>query len=93
MAHITQPEKVSATAIAEHVDNREKLRIDDDDVHWWKQPGLRRLYLLMPFLFLGSTTLGYDGSLLNGLQAMPSWKSCEWFEGIVLDVADMDSLS
>ena len=48
----------------------------DDAVHWWKQPGLRRLYLLMPFLFLGSTTLGYDGSLLNGLQAMDSWESC-----------------
>jgi hypothetical protein len=49
---------------------------NQDDVHWWKQPGLRRLYLLMPFLFLGSTTLGYDGSLLNGLQAMPTWRDC-----------------
>lgn len=48
----------------------------NDDVHWWKQKGLRQLYLLMPFLFLGSTTLGYDGSLLNGLQAMPTWKEC-----------------
>lgn len=48
----------------------------EDEVHWWKQPGLRRLYLLMPFLFLGSTTLGYDGSLLNGLQAMPTWQDC-----------------
>lgn len=43
---------------------------------WWKQPMLRRLYLMMPFLFLGSTTLGYDGSLLNGLQTMPSWQDC-----------------
>lgn len=51
--------------------------IGDDDIHWWKQKGLRQLYLLMPFLFLGSTTLGYDGSLLNGLQAMPTWKDCE----------------
>lgn len=50
----------------------------DDDIHWWKQPGLRRLYLLMPFLFLGSTTLGFDGSLLNGLQAMPTWKECKF---------------
>lgn len=47
-----------------------------EDLHWWKQPGLRRLYLLIPFLFLGSTTLGYDGSLLNGLQAMPTWQEC-----------------
>ncbi|OBT94961.1 hypothetical protein VE01_07454 [Pseudogymnoascus verrucosus] len=44
------------------------------DVHWWQQPNLRNLYLLMPFLFLGSTTLGYDGSLVNGLQTMPSWQ-------------------
>jgi hypothetical protein len=35
----------------------------DDERHWWQQPGLRSLYILMPFLFLGSTTLGYDGSL------------------------------
>lgn len=46
------------------------------DVHWWQQPNLRNLYLLMPFLFLGSTTLGYDGSLVNGLQTMPSWQEC-----------------
>lgn len=46
------------------------------DVHWWRQPKLRNLYLMMPFLFLGSTTLGYDGSLINGLQTMPSWQEC-----------------
>src|SRR4051794_12714942 len=40
------------------------------EIPWWKQPVLRNLYLMMPFLFLGSTTLGYDGSLLNGLQTM-----------------------
>ncbi|KXJ85541.1 general substrate transporter [Microdochium bolleyi] len=41
---------------------------------WWQQPKLRQLYLMMPFLFLGSTTLGYDGSLLNGLQTMQTWR-------------------
>ncbi|KAL3419463.1 hexose transporter protein [Phlyctema vagabunda] len=41
---------------------------------WWKQPYLRTLYFMMPFLFLGSTTLGYDGSLLNGLQTMDTWQ-------------------
>lgn len=49
----------------------------EEVVHWWNQPELRKLYFLMPFLFLGSTTLGYDGSLLNGLQAMPTWQECE----------------
>jgi hypothetical protein len=48
----------------------------EDKVSWWRQPELRKLYLMMPFLFLGSTTLGYDGSLLNGLQAMPTWNEC-----------------
>jgi len=48
----------------------------EDPRPWYKQPELRKLYLMMPFLFLGSTTLGYDGSLLNGLQTMPAWKSC-----------------
>lgn len=43
---------------------------------WYKQPNLRRLYLMLPFLFLGSTTLGYDGSLVNGLQTMPAWQEC-----------------
>lgn len=47
------------------------------EVPWWKQQMLRRLYFMMPFLFLGSTTLGYDGSLLNGLQTMDSWQDCK----------------
>lgn len=33
---------------------------------WWKDPGLRRLYIMAPILFLGSTINGYNGSLLNG---------------------------
>ncbi|KAK5734463.1 hypothetical protein LTR17_008964 [Elasticomyces elasticus] len=44
-------------------------------VTWWKSPGLRTLYLMMPILFLGSTISGYDGSLLNGLQTMPAWQA------------------
>ncbi|KAF2016646.1 general substrate transporter [Aaosphaeria arxii CBS 175.79] len=47
----------------------------EDERPWYQQPELRKLYLLMPFLFLGSTTLGYDGSLLNGLQTMPAWQA------------------
>jgi hypothetical protein len=50
----------------------------EDERPWYKQPELRTLYLMMPFLFLGSTTLGYDGSLLNGLQTMPAWKECTY---------------
>ncbi|EAT91637.2 hypothetical protein SNOG_00142 [Parastagonospora nodorum SN15] len=61
---------VHSEDIAVHSHNAEDPR------PWYKQPELRKLYLMMPFLFLGSTTLGYDGSLLNGLQTMPAWKEC-----------------
>jgi hypothetical protein len=47
------------------------------ELPFWKQPELRKLYGMMVFLFLGSTTLGYDGSLLNGLQTMESWRNCK----------------
>jgi len=50
----------------------------EDPRPWYKQPELRKLYLMMPFLFLGSTTLGYDGSLLNGLKTMPAWRECNF---------------
>lgn len=45
-------------------------------VTWYRHPGLRKLYIMMPILFLGATTNGYDGSLLNGLQTMNSWQTC-----------------
>ena len=50
-------------------------KLDVPLVTWWKEPGLRHLYLMMPILFLGSTINGYDGSLLNGLQTMEQWRS------------------
>lgn len=45
-------------------------------VTWYKDSGLRKLYFMMPILFLGATTNGYDGSLLNGLQTMDPWQNC-----------------
>lgn len=52
-------------------------QIDVPEVTWYKDPGLRKLYLMMPILLLGSTINGYDGSLLNGLQTMVPWQDCE----------------
>ncbi|OBT61892.1 hypothetical protein VE03_08727 [Pseudogymnoascus sp. 23342-1-I1] len=43
-------------------------------VIWWRHAGLRKLYAMMPVLFLGATINGYDGSLLNGLQTMTPWQ-------------------
>ncbi|KAL4737131.1 hypothetical protein BDV11DRAFT_172270 [Aspergillus similis] len=42
-------------------------------LHWYQQPKLRQLYIKIVILFLASTSLGYDASLLNGLQTMRSW--------------------
>ncbi|KAH8652644.1 general substrate transporter [Tricladium varicosporioides] len=63
--------KEAMTSADEHVSTTPQ----SSTIGWWRQPYLRQLYFLMPFLFLGSTTLGYDGSVLNGLQTMESWQS------------------
>ncbi|WYZ35161.1 hypothetical protein EsH8_I_001437 [Colletotrichum jinshuiense] len=65
---------------ADHVDvpdmNSQHLQSPEpSSLPWYKQTELRKLYFMMVFLFLGSTTLGYDASLLNGLQTMSSWQS------------------
>lgn len=44
------------------------------EVTWWKDPGLRKLYLLSMVVCLASATTGYDGSMLNGLQILPIWQ-------------------
>jgi hypothetical protein len=48
-----------------------------DDTPWYRKRNLRRLYLL----FVGSvlcveTTSGYDASVTNGLQSVPTWVAC-----------------
>ena len=50
--------------------------VEHSEVPWYKQTGLRKLYFMMPIMFLGATTNGYDGSLLNGLQTMDPWQEC-----------------
>ena len=67
-------EKTDAVAIQNEFVNSPPVATE---VPWWKQPLLRRLYFMMTFLFLGSTTLGYDGSVLNGLQTMTTWQDCK----------------
>ena len=63
----------------------------EDERPWYKQPELRKLYLMMPLLFLGSTTLGYDGSLLNGLQTMPAWQVCTFSKYVHRQMSIMNS--
>ncbi|KUL90819.1 hypothetical protein ZTR_00635 [Talaromyces verruculosus] len=47
-------------------------------VVWYRHQGLRKLYAMMPILFLGATINGYDGSLLNGLQTMTPWQDSSY---------------
>jgi len=44
-------------------------------VTWWKEPGMRGLYVCLMFVILTSATNGYDGSMMNGLQALGQWKA------------------
>jgi len=57
------------------------VKLDVPQVTWYKDPGLRKLYCLMPIFMLGATTNGYDGSLLNGLQTMVPWRTCMRWNG------------
>ncbi len=53
----------------EHVQGLEIPKIT-----WYKHKGLRKLYALIPILFLNATINGYDSSLLNGLQTLHPWQ-------------------
>jgi MFS family permease len=42
---------------------------------WWRDPGLRRNVIHCCGLYFGVFYLGYDASLMNGLQAIPQWET------------------
>ncbi|KAI4850309.1 MFS sugar transporter-like protein [Aureobasidium sp. EXF-8846] len=44
-------------------------------VNWLTDPGLRRNYICLMFVVITSATNGYDGSMMNGLQALKIWQS------------------
>ncbi|KEZ42102.1 hypothetical protein SAPIO_CDS6339 [Scedosporium apiospermum] len=73
----TTTQDIEGRSISEHLPGG-LLRLEVPHVIWWKHAGLRKLYCMMPILFLASTTTGYDGSLLNGLQTMEPWQ--EYFD-------------
>lgn len=48
--------------------------VDADTTPWYKKKNLRLLYLtLVPSALGVEMTSGYDGSVLNGLQAVQPW--------------------
>ncbi|TKA51796.1 hypothetical protein B0A55_11054, partial [Friedmanniomyces simplex] len=51
-----------------------KRLLDLDTTPWYKRPNLRKLYCtLIPAALGCEMTSGYDGSILNGLQAVEPW--------------------
>ncbi|CAH0003802.1 unnamed protein product [Clonostachys byssicola] len=41
---------------------------------WYKVPHLIKLNLLLLIPLMSSAAIGYDGSMMNGLQTLPQWK-------------------
>lgn len=48
--------------------------LQDDGTPWYRKRHLLLLNLCMIIPYLSSTTNGYDGSMLNGLQSMSQWQ-------------------
>ncbi|KAL2074177.1 hypothetical protein VTL71DRAFT_7955 [Oculimacula yallundae] len=44
-------------------------------IKWWKDTNLRRLYIYIVVLILTNTANGFDGSMMNGLQALSYWQN------------------
>ena len=44
---------------------------------WYRDPGRRKLYALLLIALLSSATNGYDGSLMNGVQAITYYEDCK----------------
>jgi hypothetical protein len=49
--------------------------LPQDNDAWYKKKHLRRLNFSVFCLVILSSANGYDGSLMNGLQALPQWES------------------
>lgn len=67
-----QPDRMNATNLAQASDLT--LLQEQDTRPWYQKKNLRFLYLtLVPSALGVEMTSGYDGSVLNGLQAVGSW--------------------
>lgn len=50
----------------------------EDKVRWYRKPNLRYLYfLLFPTCMGIELTSGFDSQMINALQIVPSWITCE----------------
>ncbi|KAL5613045.1 hypothetical protein FOVSG1_002108 [Fusarium oxysporum f. sp. vasinfectum] len=50
---------------------------------WWRDPGLRTLNFWLAVLFLSPFMIGFDGSLIGGLLAIPQWLKAQSLGGLI----------
>lgn len=75
---------MSKAVVAHDIDAKDVAKISEiqhlvaaDKVPWYQKKNLRLLYLtLVPSALGVEMTSGYDGSVLNGLQAVQPWNDC-----------------
>lgn len=59
--------------------------LNSDTTPWYQKPNLRRLYMfLVPAAIGVEMTSGFDGSVLNGLQAVDRWNECAFYNVVLL---------
>lgn len=73
---VSMADKETGTVrVAQESEVSRLLRLDTTP--WYKKPNLRSLYFcLVPAVLGVEMTSGYDGSILNGLQAVQPWLNC-----------------
>lgn len=70
-----KPQKLeSHDAAAAVVGERSLAVLPKDGLPWWKKPHLLKLNYILLSCILFSSANGYDGSMMNGLQALPLWQ-------------------
>lgn len=70
--------KIDAATITDQSEVIRLLQLDSKP--WYQKPNLRALYFcLIPAALGVEMTTGYDGSVLNGLQAVSHWQDCKQY--------------
>ncbi|CAK7205120.1 hypothetical protein SEUCBS139899_007885 [Sporothrix eucalyptigena] len=79
MAQLDQHDEKTAIARMAELDEFDGLTLADVtpklDKWWFMYPNLLKLNLLLLCAFLAQFTCGFDGSMINGMQSLPSWVS------------------
>ena len=69
--------QADVAAIGQESDLGQLIKLDT--IPWYKKANLRLLYLCLVPAALGvEMTTGYDGSIMNGLQAVEAWQQCKF---------------